>query len=266
MKKDTFFGDSIVKYKNNSKTNSWASQLIKLINSNSKEKFAFGTYSYVGLNSRKALELLPQILIKNKNSQMIVIQIGINDSWHYKSLNGLANVSSEAFASNLKEIYLKCLKYKIKNVIFLTYHKLLKNRLEINQKNLNQNLKTYINIIKKFCKNNNLFCIDIWNETKNIKSKDICLKLPDGVHLNDRGADIYSKIIYKKIKKKFYEKFNVGVVGVGHIANAFHIPSFIKNKSVKKFIYLMLKKKIFKKLQKIQISKNFYKFQKNDFR
>ena len=26
-----FFGDSIVKYKNNSKTNSWASQLIKLI-------------------------------------------------------------------------------------------------------------------------------------------------------------------------------------------------------------------------------------------
>ena len=85
---------------------------------------------------------------------------------------------------------------------------------------------------------------------KNIKSKDICLKLPDGVHLNDRGADIYSKIIYKKLKKNFMKKFNVGVVGVGHIANAFHIPSFIKNKSVKKIIYLMLKKKILKKLQK----------------
>ena len=203
--KIVFFGDSIVKYKNNSKTNSWANQLIKLINSNSKEKFAFEIYSYVGLNSRKALELLPNILIKNKNSKMIIIQIGINDSWHYKSLNGLANVSTEAFKSNLKEIYLKCLKYKIKNIIFLTYHKLLKNRLEINQKNLNQNLKTYVNIIKKFCKNNNLFCIDIWNATKNIKSRDICLKLPDGVHLNDRGAEIYSKIIYKNLKK-FYEK------------------------------------------------------------
>ena len=136
-----FFGDSIIRYKENSKIVSWSSKLITLIKKKSKNKFKFCTYSYTGLNSRKALELLPNILNKNKNSDYIFIQIGINDSWHFKSLNGLANVSADAFGSNLNEIYLKCKKNKIKNIIFLTYHKLLKNRVEINGKNINQNLK-----------------------------------------------------------------------------------------------------------------------------
>jgi len=201
-----FFGDSIIRYKSNSKTYSWADKLIKLINNNPERKFKSITYSYVGLNSRRALELLPKILIKNKNLKYIFIQIGINDSWHFKSLKGLANVNKKSFKSNLEEIYLKCKKYKIKNVIFLTYHRLLKNRVEINGKNLNQNLKSYINIIKKFCKNKDLTCIDIFKKTKNFKSKDICLKLPDGIHLSNKGAEIYSKIIYKDLKRIYVEK------------------------------------------------------------
>ena len=46
------------------------------------------------------------------------------------------------------------------------------------------------------------------------------------------------------------KKFNVGVVGVGHIANAFHIPSFIKNKSVKKIYIFDVKKENLKKTSK----------------
>ena len=151
------------------------------------------------------MEILPNILRNNKNIDFILIQLGINDSWHFRSLNGKPNVSKESFKTNLNEIYSKCKSFKIKNIIFLTYHRLLKNRIEVNKKTMNQNLKIYIKIIKKFCKEKNIFCIDILNETKKIKPSKICLELPDGVHLNKYGTYIYSKIIYKKLKK-FYEK------------------------------------------------------------
>tara|TARA_Y200000002_G_scaffold371816_1_gene368909 strand:- start:653 stop:1279 length:627 start_codon:yes stop_codon:yes gene_type:complete len=204
-RKIIFFGDSIIENKSNRKISSWSIKLKKLIKSNSRKKNNFFTYAYSGLNSRKALDFLPNILIKNKNIHFIIIQIGINDSWHFESLKGLANVSEESFRSNLNEIYLKCKKFQIKNIIFLTYHKLLKNRVEINKKNLNQNLDRYTKIIKKFCTINNLLCIDILKETKNIDPKILCKKLPDGVHLSEKGTEIYSKIIFKNLKK-FYEK------------------------------------------------------------
>jgi lysophospholipase L1-like esterase len=192
-----FFGDSIIKFKNCE----WPKKLINLINNNFKDKFNYKTFSVVGLNSRTALEKLPKILLREKNINMILIQIGINDSWHYKSLKGIPNVSKESFKANLDEIYFKCKKFGVRKIFFLTYHRLAKNRFEINKKNINQNLKMYINIIKKFCKNKNIQCIDIFSKTKKISSKKICLPLPDGVHLNNFGTGIYSEIIYKYLKK-----------------------------------------------------------------
>ena len=51
---------------------------------------------------------------------MILIQIGINDSWHYKSLKGIPNVSKESFKANLDEIYFKCKTLKSKDRIHIT--------------------------------------------------------------------------------------------------------------------------------------------------
>ena len=192
-----FFGDSIIKYKKNA----WSKKVINFLKRDFKNNYIYKTYSKVGLNSRTALEKLPKILIKQKKIKIILIQIGLNDSWHYKSLKVTANVKKESFERNLEEIYLKCKKFKIKNITFLTYHKVAKNRIEFNKRSINQNLKTYVNIIRKFCKNKNIDCLDIYNKTKKILPKKICLPSPDGVHLSGAGTEIYSQIIYKYLKK-----------------------------------------------------------------
>ena len=123
-----FFGDSIVKYKNNSKTNSWASQLIKLINSNSKEKFAFGTYSYVGLNSRKALELLPQILIKNKNLAPILYSENYS-----KNFIEIQDFGNQTIFNNLNKKRNDKLKYFKKIIDLLIKIQAIKNKKIKNQ-------------------------------------------------------------------------------------------------------------------------------------
>ena len=199
--KVVFFGDSIIRYKYKKKINDWTRNFKKLLKLSHTKKNYFKTYSYVGLDSSRAVKILSQILKKNKNITTLVIQLGINDSWYFKSLRGKANVSMLIFKKNMEIILAKSKEHNIRNLIFLTYHKLLKNRLEVNNKTINQNLIRYVKTIKEFCKNNKVMCIDIYNHTKKIKPEKICLKLPDGVHLSENGTNIYSKIVYKELNK-----------------------------------------------------------------
>ena len=201
INKTIFSGDSILRYKKNKKVYDWTQKFLKLLSHKQKTKSLFKTYSTVGLNSNDALKKIPKILQKDKNIKNFIIQLGINDSWHYKSLKGKANVSKNKFNKNLNKIYIQSKKFKVNKIIFLTYHKLLNHRMEINKKTLNQNLYGYIKTIKNFCKKKKILCIDIFNETKNINPRDFCLKLPDGIHLNKHGTQIYARIVYKKIKK-----------------------------------------------------------------
>ena len=59
------------------------------------------------------------------------------------------------------------------------------------------------------------------------------------------------------------KKYNIGVVGTGHIANIFHIPSFLKNKKIKKIhLFDVNKKKLNKCSKKFKIFSTFNNFQK----
>ena len=75
--------------------------------------------------------------------------------------------------------------------------------MEINNKTLNENLDKYNKKIRFFCKEYKLDLIDINRLTKN---QNLCLKLPDGIHLNKNGVKIYSSIILKFITKSINEK------------------------------------------------------------
>ena len=110
-----------------------------------------------GINSRGILNLLPDFLYKinSKYKNFLIFQVGINDSWHYKSLKGTACVPKNEFMNNLNEIYKKSKVYGYKKVFFINYHKLKLNRKEGNGKNPNQNLTTYTKLISKFCKKKN---------------------------------------------------------------------------------------------------------------
>lgn len=196
------FGDSIIRYKKKFQSN-WAKALKEKIKFEKKQKVNFYIESITGLNSRMALEKLPMILNKVNKKSIIFIQIGINDSWHFKSLRGLPNISIKAFEANINELISKLKKFNSKKIYLVNYHKLLNNRIEINKKNLNQNLNSYNLILKKLSKKNKINFIDIYKKTSKIPSKNICRPLPDGIHLSKSGEKIYADIMFDEIKNFF---------------------------------------------------------------
>ena len=196
------FGDSIIRYNRNKLLIDWGHNLKKKINIDFPKKYSFFSKTIVGLNSTQSIEIFNQLTKKiNINNAFIIIQLGINDSWHYRSLEGKPNVAIQKFKSNLLKIINKSKKLGIKEIFFISYHQLLNNRVEINKKTINQNLYTYIRIIKKICYEKKIQFIDILKNTKNLKPEKLCRPMPDGVHLSYNGAQIYSKIIFKNIKK-----------------------------------------------------------------
>ena len=158
----------------------------------------------MGINSSGLLKVITKILNKSFKNDIVLIQVGINDSWHYKSLKGKACVDIDDFKKNLIKIKSKFKNFGFKKIIFLNYHSLLNSRKEINGKTLNENLHKYNLEIKSFCKKHKVDLIDIQKLTK--KHKNICLPLPDGIHLNHKGTKIYSNIITNFLLKILNEK------------------------------------------------------------
>ena len=197
MKKKIFiFSDSVIACPNlNVKF-----KCIKILSKKIKT-FKIAHKGIVGATSRVALENLEKYVLRRKIDYAI-FQFGMNDSWYFKSLKGLPNVSEKSFETNLIEIILKCKKFNIKKIFFLNYHKVLKNRKEINRKSVNQNLKKFNYIIKSVSKNKTgVALIDVNKLTSKFSSKSLCLPEPDGVHLSRSGAEVYAKIIFNYLEK-----------------------------------------------------------------
>ena len=139
----TFIGDSIMRYKKNSPETSWVSKVQKKLKIKFKKKIIINSKQVTGLNTRGLLNLMSDFFLRIKNKHILVIQIGINDSWYYKSIKGIPEVSLLSFRRNLEEIYKKSKICGFYNIIFINYHKLLNDRIEINNKSLNYNLNKY---------------------------------------------------------------------------------------------------------------------------
>ena len=196
----TIIGDSIIKNNLGKKSYDWSNQLTKNLQNNFNIKFFVKKKIVHGINSRGVLNLLPDLFYKidDKFKDILILQVGINDSWHYNSLKGLANVPKKEFSKNLEEIYNKSKIYDFKKILFVNYHKIELNRKDGNNKTPDQNLKSYNDLILKFCRKKNIRLINISKISSKSKIK---ILLNDGVHLNLNGVRLYAKIIYKQIIK-----------------------------------------------------------------
>lgn len=192
------FGDSILNCSQLPK-NSRLITLIKKKFISKKRKILFKIIGLNGYTSKKAFFYLKKKKIKDYFN-VAIIQFGVNDSWHFKSLNGKANVKQKDFRKYMIKI-LKILKKRVNKIYISTYHKLAKKRLEVNNKTVNQNLEKYNKIIRTLKnKKKNIYCLDFERKTFSRRNK-ICLPKPDEVHLSKIGSEVYSKIIYKEILK-----------------------------------------------------------------
>ena len=138
----TIIGDSIIYNRYKGKIFNCAKYLKKDLLKKKNFNFLIKKKTIHGGSSEDILNLLPNYLLKLKlkYKNIIIVQIGINDSWHYKSLDGKPNVAKKKFLYNLGLIDRLRKKYKFKNILFLSYHSIKKRRIEINGKSINQNL------------------------------------------------------------------------------------------------------------------------------
>ena len=197
------YSDSILKCSKLNKKKKFKFLLEKKLKKILRKKQKVLSKGITGATSRIALINFEKIISKHKD-QLLILQFGINDSWHYKSLKGHPNISRKNFKINLLKIFRKCIKFRLNKIYFLTYHKLLKNRIEFNNKSVNENLQKYNSIIRNtFRKNSFVQVIDIAKLTKKISPKNICINEPDGVHLNEKGSLTYAKLVFNNIKKNF---------------------------------------------------------------
>jgi lysophospholipase L1-like esterase len=194
----TIIGDSIVSNSINKKKISWANELMNIVRRYNKCRIRVKLLSKIGINSRGLLNEIPDFFLKIKLKNILIIQIGINDSWHYKSLKGVANVSIISFQKNLIEIIDKSRIYGFKKIYFLNYHKLYNNRIEGNKKTIDQNLNKYNSKIKQICKQKNLKLINI---NKYTKKRNLKITSRDKIHLNQKGAKFYANIIFRELLK-----------------------------------------------------------------
>jgi len=206
------FGDSICFGQYVSLNNTWAHQLaIKLQEvENSHKNIIVQNPSINGNTTRQGLERL-QYDVTSHKPDLVIIQFGMNDCTYWDTDNGEPRVSKNSFNANLEEIVLKVLSSGTSNCILNTNHlsnkgMIFNNKINYDIKNLEYNSEIR-NVYKKLNKKGfNIYLCDnekIWKEFL-ISNPHILLDhllLDDGIHLNEKGHDLYKNTLIPIIIK-----------------------------------------------------------------
>ena len=206
------FGDSICFGQHVSLNNTWAHQLaIKLQELDLPDKnIIVQNPSINGNTTRQALERL-QFSVTSQKPDIVVVQFGMNDCNFWDADNGEPRVSKNSFNSNLEEILEKILAAGTSKCILNTNHPSNKGMILNNKKNYDLFNLEYNNEIRKIynkfnSKGLNVYLCDnekAWREFL-ISNPNILLDhllLEDGIHLNEKGHDLYKNTLIPIIIK-----------------------------------------------------------------
>ena len=146
------------------------------------------------------------LIFKIKKIDILIFAFGTNDSAFYMSMKGKPRVSLKIFRKNFLKLAKKIIKRYNSQIVFLTAHKFLRKRLEGNRQTHNYSYKKYRKEIFKIAKLCEGKVVDIYGELTKYPAKKYCLPLPDGLHLNDYGSLLYSKILSKFLINKVIKR------------------------------------------------------------
>ncbi|XP_028805364.1 GDSL esterase/lipase CPRD49-like [Neltuma alba] len=201
------FGSSIVEYSFSHE--GWGSILAHLYS----RRADIVVRGYSGWNSKRALEVLPQVFPKDGGVQpdLIIVYFGGNDSMLPHPAGLGPHVPLSDYKDNMRAIadYLQSLSEKTR-LIFLTAPPI--NEAQI-QKSLsgvlgltrtNELCRTYSEACLKVCQERNIKAIDLWNALQQRQDwLDVCFT--DGIHLSSVGSKIVAKEILKVLKEAEWE-------------------------------------------------------------
>tara|TARA_Y100000991_G_C21954267_1_gene341303 strand:- start:638 stop:1306 length:669 start_codon:yes stop_codon:yes gene_type:complete len=204
------FGDSIGFGQLITPSLTWVNDLSnKLIKLKKDKEIILQNPSINGCTTRQALERIYYDCTSHK-PDLVLVQFGLNDCNYWDTDYKLPRVLPNAFMENLKEILLKIEACGTTKLFLNTNHPTNKGYIgkskNINYEESNRKYNHCIREVYKHLKIKNLDIdiIDIeekWDQilknNNNIIIDDFLL--PDGVHLNLEGHNLYKKIVNKKI-------------------------------------------------------------------
>jgi lysophospholipase L1-like esterase len=185
-----FFGDSITYGQLVSVNKTWVHKVANWLDVNIKHTtYVVQNSSIMGNTTRDALNRIYNDVLF-RNPCIVYIQFGMNDCNIWQTENGLCRIQPDTFTANLHEIVSRSKSYKAQ-VIVGTNHPSNKDT-EYNQRNA-----AYNQLIRNFCFEHDITLVDHELECKNFDVQDIVL--PDGIHLSEKGHDVYFENFIKTI-------------------------------------------------------------------
>lgn len=197
-KKIIFFGDSITE-----QAVTPGGFIVRIDSMLRKNKDSYELIG-AGVSSNKIYDLYLRLEndVLDKNPDVVVIFIGVNDVWHKRLLGtGTDADKFEIFYSAvLKKLADKNIKIIICTPAAIGEKTDLTNELD-------GDLNRYCNIVRGIAVKNNLPLIDLrkifqaYNLKNNPENKDRGILTADGVHLNERGNQLVADEMWKVISK-----------------------------------------------------------------
>ena len=186
MNRLIFFGDSICFGQFISPHKIWVNKFSEYLGNS----YNIINTSISGNTTRMALDRM-QYDVLSHTPNICYIQFGLNDCNIWQSDNNIPRVPLNSFYANILEMIERLHAIKCIKLYLATNHPSIKSK----QHNILN--KLYNTIIRDIAYNNNIHLIDheyFWSEYE-----PNLLLLPDGIHLNELGHNLY----FNTIKKQF---------------------------------------------------------------
>jgi len=160
-------------------------------------------FSGAGVSGNKVYDLYLRLEedVLNKNPDVVVIYVGVNDVWH-KTLLGTGTD-----ADKFEKFYLAILKkLKDKNIKAILVTPAVVGEKKDFSNTLDGDLNKYCNIIRDIAKKNNLPLVDLrqqfldYYKNNNPNNEEKNILTYDKVHLNAKGNQLVADAMWKAVK------------------------------------------------------------------
>jgi lysophospholipase L1-like esterase len=198
--KVVFFGDSITVGFGVSPHRTWVVRTAEALAGEVGAQVLVANSSVNGDTTRLGLERMPQT-VQAFGVDVLVVQFGLNDCNRWQTDRGLPRVSAESFAANLREIFSRGRAFGARRLLLHTNHPtlLLDDPAGLGGESYEEGNRRYNEIIRSVGGGvEDLVVVDIEAHFREVASRaeDLqLLLLPDGLHLSERGHDLYFDIV-----------------------------------------------------------------------
>lgn len=197
-KKVIFFGDSITEA--GAKQGGFILKIDSMLQKNKDNYDLVGA----GISGNKVYDLYLRLEddVLNKEPDIVVVYIGVNDVWHKRSFG--TGTDADRFERFYTAILKKLADKKIKAI--LCTPAAIGEKTDVSNEQ-DGDLNKYCNIVRKIATKNNLPLIDLrkifieYNLKHNPENKDRGILTRDGVHLNEIGNQLVAEEMLKAIAK-----------------------------------------------------------------